>query len=122
MIKHLETDFLDKQLTKAKQEQTAGQWEQAQVHFQCAFNEALWLCNHYIDHQQVDLTKEAYNLLKVASQGYNQCNLDKVQTVHLSQQIRDINNKMRNAFGLLAEALVHHQPAFHTRTQLQLAV
>lgn len=106
MIKNLETDFLERELRNAQQELNAGQTEQAKQHFERAFNEAMWLCDHYIEYQQSDLAQEAYLLLKKASQGYKDCNLQESQQTLLSSHMHEIHSKMRAAFGLFAEGFL----------------
>lgn len=73
MIKQLETHYLEQQLRKAEQEQQSQRRELALMHYQRAYNEACWLCDHFIEGECAGYAEQAIHYLQYAAAGCIAC-------------------------------------------------
>lgn len=112
MVTQLETHYLDQQLRKAHQSITESQWNIALNHFQRAYSEALWLCNHFIEHGHLQHTRQSFALLETAAQGCIEC-LDSSDSIRaIDQDMRLVEMRMRGEFGYQVITANSTKPAY----------
>lgn len=100
MIKQLETNYLEKQLALALDAKQTGDWSKACAHYQKAYSEAVWLCEHFIDGGCSSFAKTAYELLQTAAEGCMDSSDDPSTIIAIEGDLLRYKTRMRCEFGM----------------------
>lgn len=100
MINQLETHYLEQQLRKAEQEKLSHNWGLAFMHYQRAYNEARWLCDHFINGECARYAEQALSHLHTAALGCIDCSDSPTSTnLIIEADLKDYKKQARYAFG-----------------------
>lgn len=97
----LENTFIEQQLSLAEQAYQQQGKTEAMVFYAAAYDEALWLCEHYIDQcDDAVLAKEAYDYLSTASRGYLRCIDSPAQAEQIKSRLLGVSMRLSTEFDL----------------------
>lgn len=97
----LENTFIEQQLLLADDAYQQQGKTVALGFYAAAYDEALWLCEHYIEHfDDVALAKQAYEYLSAASRGYLSCIESPAQADQIKSRLLGVSMRISAKFDM----------------------